>query len=221
MSTTTVIRTQEFPRVNLLPGEIAEEQRFRSLRAVLALAVIGAVAGVGGLWYLAHSQISSAEEGLAAAQATNVSLQAEAAKYDEVPKVYAQVAAAQTALTQAMGHEVRYSFVLNDLSLTIPSDVALTNITVTQDVDGTAPPASALGNSGIGTMAVGGATVNHKHVASWLESLTKSGYYLDPYFSASTLDDTGTSDSKTVDFQSSVTITDKAYSNRYTTKSGG
>ena len=31
MSTTTAVRTQDFPRVNLLPREIAEEQRFRSL----------------------------------------------------------------------------------------------------------------------------------------------------------------------------------------------
>ena len=44
-----------------------------------------------------------------------------------MPQVYAQVAAAQAQLTQAMGQEMRYSYVLNDLSLTIPSDVWLTN----------------------------------------------------------------------------------------------
>ena len=47
------------------------------------------------------------------------------AKYAEVPKVYAQVDAAEADLELAMGQEIRYSFVLNDLSLTIPSDVWL------------------------------------------------------------------------------------------------
>ena len=44
--------------------------------------------------------------------------------------VYAQVAAGEAALDLAMGDEVRYSFVLNDLSLTIPNDVWLTRIVV-------------------------------------------------------------------------------------------
>ena len=41
-------------------------------------------------------------------------------KYADVPKVYAAVDAAEAQLKLAMGHEIRYSFVLNDLSLTIP-----------------------------------------------------------------------------------------------------
>lgn len=220
MSTTTAIRTQEFPRVNLLPSEIAEEQRFRSLRAVLALAVVAAVAGVGGLWYLAHNQVSAAEEGLATAQATNVTLQAEAAKYADVPKVYAQVAAANTALDLAMGHEVRYSFVLNDLSLTIPSDIALTSVTVVQDVDAAAQT-SALGKPAIGTVTVQGNAYRHNNVAAWLSSLTKSKYYQDPYFTSSTLNEASDGGTSLVEFDSSVSMTDKAYSNRYTTKSGG
>jgi hypothetical protein len=60
MSTATAVRTAEFPRVNLLPGEIAEEQRFRALRAILALAVVAAAAGVGAAWYLADQQVANA-----------------------------------------------------------------------------------------------------------------------------------------------------------------
>ncbi len=215
MSTATAVRTAEFPRVNLLPGEIAEEQRFRTVRAVLALAVVAAVAGVGGLWYLANQQVSSAEEALATQQQLNATLQTEVAKYAEVPLVYAAVARANEDLDLAMGQEVRYSFVLNDLSLTIPSNVWLKSLVVTQDMTGT-PVTSPLGTPGIGTVTVQGLAFKQNNVASWLKSLTESDYYVDPYFSSSS--DTDPIDGQAlVEFDSSVTMTDQAYSNRYTT----
>jgi Tfp pilus assembly protein PilN len=215
MSTTTAVRTADFPKVNLLPGEIAEEQKFRSLRAILALSVIAAVAGVGGLWYLANQQVSTAEEGLAQAQSTQTVLQAEAVKYADVPKVYAQVAQANEDLKLAMGKEIRYSFVLNDLSLTIPSDVWLDGVVVTVDIDGTAPVTSTLGNPAVGTLTIQGHAYKHNNVASWLDSLTKSSYYVDPYFSSSAVTDP-IDDQDLVLFSSTVAITDDAYSNRYT-----
>ncbi len=216
MSTATAVRVKDFPRVNLLPAEIAEEQRFRTIRAVMALAVVAAVAGVGGLWYLAHNQVTTAEEALATQQALNANLVAEQAKYADVPVVYAAVAAAQSDLNLAMGQEVRYSFVLNDLSLTIPSNVWLTSLVVTQDVDSTTPVVSPLGTPGIGTMTVQGVAFKQNNVASWLSSLNKSDYYADPYFSSST-DAEPIDGQPLVDYDSSVTITDQAYSNRYTT----
>lgn len=219
MSTTTAIRTQDFPRVNLLPGEIAEEQRFRSLRAIMALALVGAVGLVGGLWYMASQDVAVAEEELAAAQATNASLQAEVVKYQDVPKVYKAVELAGLAVDRAMGQEVRYSFVLNDLSLTIPSNVWLTSITMTQDVDGTAAVTSPEGVPGIGTLTVIGTGYKQNNTAQWLDSLTESDYYVDPYFSSSTLTDP-VNNKDLVEFQSSVTVTDEAYSNRYTNETG-
>lgn len=220
MSTTTAVRTHDFPRVNLLPSEIAEEQRFRSLRSVLALSVVVAVVGVGAGWYLADQQVASAQTDLAAAQATQVSLQAEVLKYSDVPKIYGAVDVAQENLELAMGQEIRYSFVLNDLSLTIPSDVWLKTITVTQDVDGTTPLVSPLGTPAVATVTVTGIGYRHNNTAQWLSSLTKSDYYTDPYFSSSAVTEP-IDDQKLVEFSSTVSMTHLAYSNRYTTKSGG
>ncbi len=219
MSTATMVRTQEFPRVDLLPGEIAEEQRFRSVRAMLALAVVAAVAGVGGLWYLANQDVQNAQEDLAVSKSAEAALKSEVVKYADVPKVYAQVAVAQADLELAMGQEVRYSFVLNDLSLTIPSNVWLKSVTVTQNVDGTTPATSPLGSPAIGTVTVTGVAYKHGDVASWLSSLSKSDYYVDPYFTSSILG-APINDKDVVDFTSSVSVTDEAYSNRYL-KSGG
>ena len=93
---------------------------------------------VGFLWYSAHSSVAGAQQELAAAQApADTPFRSEAAKYADVPKTYAQVTAAEAELTTAMGNEIRFSFVLNDLSLTIPAKVWLTQVTITQDVDGT------------------------------------------------------------------------------------
>jgi Tfp pilus assembly protein PilN len=219
MSTTTAVRTQDFPRVNLLPGEIAEEQKFRSLRAILALTVVAAVAGVGGLWYVANARVGDAEAELATAQATQAALQTEIVKYAEVPLVYEAVAKAESDLELAMGQEIRYSFVLNDLSLTIPSNVWLETITVTQSMDPTVPVVTPLGTPAVGTLAVTGRGYKQNNTAAWLDSLTESPYYTDPYFSVSALGEP-INDKDIVDFNSSVWLTTDAYSNRYL-KTGG
>ena len=164
-------------------------------------------------------QVVSAESELASAQGTQAALQVEAAKYADVPKVYGQVAAAEEALNLAMGQEIRYSFVLNDLSLTIPSNVWLASITVTQNFDETAPISSALGTPAVASMSVTGRGYTQNNTAAWLDSLDESDYYADPYFSTSALGDP-INDKEIVDFTSTVSITSEAYSLRYTNVGG-
>src|SRR5690242_19946726 len=108
------------PRVNLLPPEIAEGRRLRRIQLGLGGAVLGAVGVVALLYVGAVGGVSSAQSDLDAATAKHSALQAQTAKYREVTAVYARAAAAQTLLTQAMGQEVRYSQLLNDLSLSVP-----------------------------------------------------------------------------------------------------
>lgn len=219
MSTATTtaagVRLTQMPKVDLLPPEIAEEARFRTLRVALGAGVAGSVLVVGLLWYSAHSSISGAQQDLATAQSQQVALQAEAAKYADVPKTYAQVAAAQAQLTSAMGHEIRFSYLLNDISLTIPPKVWLTNLTITQDVDGTSPPTGAWGTPGVATMGVQGTSFTYPDVAAWLQMLGKGHYYTDPYFSDAHAGEPINKHANVL-FSSTVIVTDKAYSNRYT-----
>ncbi|MCU0266043.1 MAG: PilN domain-containing protein [Actinomycetia bacterium] len=217
MSTTTAVSTATFPRVNLLPPEIAEETRFRSIRALLALSVVGALAVVGGLYLFASNEATAAQESLDAAQATNTSLKAEEAKYAEVPRVYAAVAIAENQLTVAMGQEIRYSYVLNDLALTIPDDVWLTSLTVEQDVDGTAPVEGAWGTPAIGTITHQGMAVSYDDVAAWLDVLGKNTDFTDPYLTSATETDP-IGDTDVLEFESSAALTSDALSNRYTAK---
>jgi Tfp pilus assembly protein PilN len=223
--TRTDVTLDSLPRVNLLPPEIAEGRRFRRVQMGLGATVVGALGIVGLLYVAASSSVSGAQEDLDAAVSTQSTLQAQTAKYRDVTAVYSRAAAAQTMLTQAMGEEVRFSRFLNDLSLSVPENVWLKNVTFTQN-SATTAPAAATPNSakvvttpGIGTVSFTGVGFSHDDVAVWLESLASQKGYADPYFTSSSETLLGTR--KTVTFTSSTTLTPAAYSGRYNKPAGG
>jgi Tfp pilus assembly protein PilN len=230
--TLTASRIATYPHVNLLPPEIEEERRFRKVQVGLASAVVGALGVVGMLYMIASNQAADAGTELQAAQAGNISLQQQAAQFAQVPAVYAQVEAATAQVTQAMAQEVRWSFYLNDLSLSVPPRVWVTGMTVTQNVDTTtlpgtpAPGATAggvdavnpLATPGIGQIAFEGKALEHDDVAAWLDSLAQQKGYADPYFSVSEVTDID--EREVVTYQSQVTLTDEALSGRHTPKAG-
>lgn len=230
MTTLTVGRVTELPRVNLLPPEVAQAARFRRLQALLALVVVVALVVVGLAYLAAAGQVTAAQDDLDAAQAQNTALKAEAAQYAEVPKVQAELAQGQADLAVAMAPEVRWSFYLNDLSLTIPSTVRLTNMTVNEPVPAPGVDVAAattqtgvvspLGTPGIATITFEGNATSYDAVASWLQMLAKQKGYTDP--TVTQVDD-ATEDNMVghiYHFTSSVTVTDEALSGRYTSTAG-
>ena len=231
MSTSTVqgttTRLATLPRVNLLPPEIAEAQRFRKVQAGLGLGVLAALGVVGALFVGATSQVADAQDELDAQNARSAKLKAQQAQYAEVPVVYAQVEAARAQLAAAMGQEVRYSYFLNDLSLSVPSKVWLTSMTVVQ-TDTAAPVAgapvtAAPGSTGYLTPGVGNVTfegygLKHNDVAAWLDALARTHSLNQPYFTSSKLEELeGT---EVVKFASQATFTEEALSKRWTEKAG-
>ena len=210
------VTLDSLPRVNLLPPEIAETRRFRRIQMGLGAAVVGAIGITALLYVAASSSANKAQEDLDAATAQHASLQAETAKYNDVTAVYQRAAAAQAMLTQAMGEEVRYSQLLNDLSLSVPEKVWLKNVSFAQT-----PPAPGAAGAvpAIGTVTFSGIGFSHDDVAVWLESLASEKGYANPYFSNSTEALLGTR--KTVNFTSTVSLTAAAYSGRYTKPAGG
>ena len=228
MNTLTTGRGTELvtlPRVNLLPPEIEEQRRFRKVQTGLGAGVLAALGAVAVLVLAANGQVSDAEDQLATEQARQTSLQAEAAKYNEVPEVYAAVDAGEAELSQAMAKEVRWSYFLNDLSLNTPSKVWLTQMTVAEQVDdaavGTAPVTGTpggYGTTGIGTVIFQGKGYAHNDVAAWLKSLSGRPGLADPYFTRSAQEPIGTDGSVT--FDSQVVITEDLLSGRYTDKAG-
>jgi Tfp pilus assembly protein PilN len=223
MSTLTATRVATLPRVNLLPPEIEEQRRLRKLQVGLGVGVLAAAGVVGALALAAVGQVNDAQEELDASKARGTTLEAKSAEFADVPAVYAQVEAAEAQLTQAMGKEVRWSYFLNDLSLRTPSKVWLTQMTVTQNVDGlpaatTTTTDPAVITPGIGSLQFTGMGYTHNDVAAWLNALAKQKGLTQPYFTNSTVEKIGSE--KAVRFESQATLTEESLSGRYTQKAG-
>ena len=218
----TSTRLATLPRVNLLPPEVEERQRFRRVQIGLGLAVVGAVAVVGALALLANGQVADAQAELDAETARTSTLEAQVATYAEVPLVYSQVEAGKAQLSLAMGQEVRWSYFLNDLSLQTPSKVWLTSMTVTQTVDGAVDPLAAASTGylvqGVGSVTFEGRGLAHNDVAAWLDALAKQKGLTQPYFTSSKEELIGVE--KVVTFSSQAAVTEDAFSGRYTDKAG-
>lgn len=210
------------PRVNLLPPEIAEERQLRRTQGILAIAVVGVLAALGGGYAWSVAGVNAAQDGLNAETARTGTLNAQVAEYDAVPRVLAQVEAAQTARSTAMASDVQWYRYLNDLALTYPKNVWMRDLTVT--MAGTpaagAPTAGAvtdpLVTPGVGTVTFNGTGRVHSDVAAWLDVLGSTAGYGSPTVSQSTRTDIdGT---VVVDFTTQVVVTPEALSHLYDRK---
>jgi Tfp pilus assembly protein PilN len=204
------------PRVNLLPIEIVEGRRFRRTQIILGSAVICSLLVAGGATFLAQRGISDANDRLTAAQARVTSLQAEQTRYAAVPQVIAQVNAANTARTLAMGTEVLWYRYLSDIDGARPSGVALTTITVTAAAPASAavPSSNPLAAPGVGSILVTGTAKQYSQVATWLDSIGKiTG------FSSPSLTSAGKGDPNLI-FSTGAIVDSDALSGRYAKEVG-
>lgn len=214
---------QTLPRVNLLPPEIHLARKARRIKGALVGVVVFAAAIVGVLTMMAHHSVSSAKSKLDAANARHAALQRQVTALGDVTALRQQVAAAKGMLAAAMGNEVLWSHYLNDLSLRIPDNVWLTNMSVTMSgASSSSSTTSSQGTTsvlpgGMGQISFTGKAFSHDDVATWLDSLAKENCYANPYFSNSTATTIG--DRPAVDFTSTVTITSGCLSGRYTSGS--
>ncbi len=118
-------------RVNLIPAIYARRVAVRTAKLAAVAAVMGALLVVALLWLVTWQKATSAQEDSCdAATFERTMLQTESARYSEVPVGVRRVALAQDQLQLAMGNEVRWSFLLNDLALTMPSGVGLDTLDV-------------------------------------------------------------------------------------------
>ncbi|HVU60536.1 MAG TPA: PilN domain-containing protein [Mycobacteriales bacterium] len=212
------------PRVNLMPPEIAEAARFRQVQALLGVALLVVVLIVGFLYWNAHSKVSDARDQLAQAQQQQTSLQAKLNSLASVRDTFAAVQARQSLLAQAMGTEVRWSFLLNDLSFRMPSNVWLTSMAVTESAPASTAPtapqslgatstAASTGPVPIGTITFNAVGLKHDDVATWLDAMAKEKTFLNPIFTSSSETTIGTR--PVVNFAGQVTLNSNALSHRF------
>lgn len=230
MTTLTPTRLAAMPRVNLLPPEIAEAARLKRLKSIL-LVLLVAVTGLVVLGFLmAAGQIGAAEDDLAAAEAQGAALQAEVATYAEVPEVLGAVQVAQTNLVTASAPEIRWSFYLNDLSLTIPSTSRLTAMTAVNQlaaVQVTGPSAEAsttvtpLGAASVGSVSFSSRTTDLDAIAAWLQSLSRQDGYIESTVESAVKAELTDTVGEFYDVESSTQMSADAVSGRFATIANG
>ena len=209
------------PRVNLLPPEIAEKRAFRRVQLGLGAAVVATLGVVGLVYVGASHSVTSASDDLQSAQSQQSTLQAESAKYRNVTAIYAAADNARAQLASAMGDEVRYSQLLNDLSLSIPSNVWVKSIGFAAAAPGAATATLAGASSALAPVAqftMSGVAFSHDDVAQWLDAIAGLKTYDSPYFSSSTESLMGPR--KVVNFTSTANVTPQALSGRYKPNGG-
>jgi Tfp pilus assembly protein PilN len=221
--TVQAVGTTTMPRVNLMPPEIAEAARFRQVQMGLAGAVAAAVAIAGFLYYHEHQGVAAAKQQLQTAQQQNSALQQKLNSLSPVQQTFDAVQAREAMLSTAMGSEVRWSFILNDLSFRMPSNVWLTSMQVgqAQGAAAAAPVTSSLPGTAttpvavpIASISFSGVGFRHDDVAAWLDAMAKEKSFSDPIFTNSAESTIGAR--KVVTFGSQVTVTSLALSGRYT-----
>ena len=214
MTSQTLTATSTVARVNLLPPEIDEKRKVRRVQALMVTATAASV-GVVGLLYMAQvARVSSARDAVAQSEARGAQLRVEVGKYANVRAAYAKRDAAKQLLTTATDPKVAWSQYLNDISLTIPENVWLTEFSVEQTLPGTV--AAGTGSTttnpvftgGIATVKVSGKAFTHDDVAAWLDVLAKQRSFKNAYFSKSDVDKQ--SEIGIVVFDSTATVTDGA-----------
>lgn len=180
-----------FVRVNLIPLAIRERDKVRRVKRFIAGMMIGVLLVLAGLWYLAQRDIAAAEERLTAAELQQTQLMGQMAQYAEVPLVFATAAKGQEALSGAMSTEVRWAFLLNQLSFATPAGVTLNGVQGAIAAEGptqTSPGEVLPPMESVGTMTFVGTGSSFSEVAAWLDSLQALKDYTYPFLTNSTKD---------------------------------
>lgn len=209
-----------YVRVNLLPKSFLDRQKLRTIKRWLAAALVLDILLLAGMWYMAQRDIAAAQAELQVAQMQQAQLQAQKAQYSEVPRVFAQAALGQQALEDAMSREVRWAFLLNQLSFATPAGVTLNTVAGAIGEEG--PVATSPGEvlppvESVGTMTFAGTGDSFSQVAAWLDSLQGLQDYTYPFLTNSTKTEATTPGAGTIDWESTANLSANALSGRYGT----
>jgi len=198
-------------RINLLPPERAERRRARQLTTSIAAAGVVLVILLALVFVAEIFRLNGQKHSLSTQQATNASLQSQVATLSQFQQLETQLQQKTTLLKNVTQDEVRWSVILADVSLVIPTDTWLTNLTATETVNtGTqAAPGAGAVNQPLGTIQLTGVTFSHLDVAKWLTRLAGVDAFTNTYLSISSKSVIGATN--VVNFSSSVELSDQAF----------
>lgn len=203
------------PRADLLPPEVGEGNRARSVRRSLKLGIVGVLvivlAATGGAWFLAFV----AHNNLLASQDATVTLLAEQSAHAEVRDVKNNVAISKAAQEVGASTEIDWKTYLLALQATLPAGVTVTGV----DTDSASPITDfaqstvPLEGGRVGTLAFAATSPTLPSIPSWLNGLRSLPGFVDAVPNSVTQQADGS-------YTASITmhINAEAYSGRFAPK---
>jgi Tfp pilus assembly protein PilN len=192
-------------QINLLPPEIAQRRRVREVTLLIGAAGLALVALLVVVFLVQAARLAGERGRLDDAKKVNVALQGKVNQLQEFAQLELTVQNKQQLLGRLTQNEVRWSELLNDTSLVIPSDVWLTNFSGSIQV---ASGTTASGDVPIGSLSLAGSTFTHLDVAKWLSRLAVVREFTFPYLTLSAK--AGEGAQQIVTFNSSVDLSTAA-----------
>jgi Tfp pilus assembly protein PilN len=189
-------------RVNLLPREIRERRRARQRVATVVAAAVGVIVILVGAYVIQAVRLHSEQNKLDAQNEQNNALKSRIAALTDFDRLNKELDAKSKLVASLTQDEVRWSVLLADVSIVIPSDAWLGGFT------GNVTAAAGAGGS-LGSIQMNGTTFTHLDVAKWLTRLDEVDAFLSPYLTLSTK--AAVNGVETVNFNSSVQLSAKAF----------
>lgn len=200
------------PRVNLLPPEVGQAAKARSLRAGLSLLVVAAMVVVGAGYGIASLHASTAQQALDAVNQRTVDLLAQQKKYVEVRKVTSDLALTTAARQVGSSTEVNWKSYLESIQASLPGGTTIVTFTATTGsplVEFTQPTVPLQGER-IAELTFSADTASLPDVPAWLNALASLQGFVDASPGSVTLSEDGI-------YTAIVTmhINEKALANRF------
>ena len=215
MSAGRVGKVGGLPQVNLLPPEVRAARGLKVVRRwLLAGLVLVAVLLAGG-YFLSLTARAEAELERVEAQEETAALQAEQAKYAEVPALLAALDNGITARQVGMSTEVDWRPYVDAMTAVLPANVSIESIMMSgaTPVLLPAPAESPLFDQSVGQLTITGRAVALPDSVALIDALNSIPGFADAWVSASVRSEVDGALFYAV--TASVRVLDSAYTNRF------
>lgn len=209
-------------RVDLLPERYVARRRERRNLFIVAVAALVLLLLLLGYWLVLGTQISSAENDLAATQAQNEQLQRQIDELQRFALLEQEVIAKRTALQTVMAGDVRWPGLLTELAMVIPGEVWLSGLNGSA---GTTEGASAVGTETapiritdrvtFGRIQFQGNALSMPGVARWLIRLGQVDSFAALWLNSATRSEATLGNPSVTTFDSTLELGDEALSGRF------
>ena len=170
-------------QINLLPPEIAQRRRVREVTLLIGAAGLALVGLLVVVFIVQAARVASERGKLEDVKRQNATLQAQVNQLQSFAQDQQALQNKKTLLATLTQNEVRWSVILSDLSIKIPSEVWLTSFTGTVQAAPTSGPPPK--TQTVGSISFNGSTFTHLDVAKWLSRLADVDEFSFPYLTLS------------------------------------